>query len=76
MSNSFKSLDVVALETVTGGTASNDQLLTTLKGIQGSLADLSKPAQSTNTMMFMMMAVALSRPAAPSVVYVGRRGWW
>lgn len=86
MSNPFASVDVDALETVTGGTtkttsssssgsSANDQLLTTLQGIQSSITDLAKPQNSsTNTMMFMMMALAFSRPQ--NVVYVGRRGWW
>ncbi len=90
MSNTLTltSIETVALETVTGGTgrapttrsygSSTDAALTAqLSGLSDSIKDLARPQQNnTNTMMMFAMAMALSRPAAPGVVYVGRRSCW
>jgi hypothetical protein len=87
MSNTLMSIETVALEAVTGGTgvkkapaASADAALTTqLTGLSDSIKTLAQPQQnnSGNTMMMFAMAMALSRPSAPGVVYVGgRRGCW
>lgn len=95
----MKTIDTLDLELVTGGkghplntiggdaassSGNNDQLLSTLQGIQSSLKDLGKNQNGglfggTNGLLFMTMALAMSR-RNDVVVYGGgggcrRPGW-
>jgi hypothetical protein len=85
MSNTLTAIDILVLETVTGGTSkagsssSSSATLSALTGIESSLADLKKPAQASafggnNLMLFALLA--MNRPATTNVVYVGRRRGW
>lgn len=63
-----------------GSSGSNDQLLTTLQGIQSSLKDLSKNQNNqglfggANGLMFMTMALAMSNRRSEVVVTGGGSG--
>ena len=86
MSNTIKSIEAAALETVTGGTgrsptstsaststtgtSADSSLTAQLTGLQNSIKDLAKPKSGSNTMMMFAMAMALSRPAAAPGVVV------
>jgi hypothetical protein len=66
---------------LTASAASNDQLLSSLNGIQSSLDNLGKNNGSflsgTNGVMFMgMAALAMSRRPQTTVVYGGRGGYY
>ena len=83
----MKTITTVELELVTGGTAyplgqidkpsgghSNDQLLSTLNGIQSSLKDLSKnqnqgPFSGQNGLLFVTMLALSSQRQNSTVVY-------
>jgi len=87
----MKTIATVELELVTGGTGypigkvdsgssggSNDQLLSTLNGIQSSLKDLNKnqnqgPFSGQNGLLFVTM-LALSQQRSNNVVYAGGGG--
>lgn len=88
MANTLTSLDLAALDTVTGGApvkgghpgSASSEILSSLTGLQSSIKDLaSRPAQpsafgGSNLMLFAMLA--MNRPAPTNVVYVrGRRCW-
>lgn len=64
----------------TGGSSSDDQLLSTLQGIQSSLKDLGKNNNSlfggNNALLFMTMALAMNRRSEVVVYGSGyRRGF-
>ena len=96
MANTFESISTEMLDDVGGGAgaslgdghrvtapaAGNDQLLSSLNGIQSSLNDLGKRdngsfLSGTNRVMFMgMAAMAMSRRQQTTVVYGGRGGYY
>ena len=97
MANTFESISTEMLDDVGGGAgaslsdghrvtapaAGNDQLLSSLNGIQSSLNDLGKRSNSgsflsgTNGVMFMgMAALAMSRRQQTTVVYGGRGSYY
>ena len=82
MSN-FQTLDVLALDSVTGGKAkasggSNSELTTQLTALQSSISDLSKNNQKkgglfgnpTNAMLFAMVALKNKEQGPSNVVLV------
>lgn len=84
----MKTLNALALSTVSGGTSKNDQLTTALTNIQSSIKDVTtqKPALDPTMLMVLMMSQRQQAPtvvAAPSaaagpVVNIStrvRRGW-
>jgi hypothetical protein len=88
----MKTLSITDLETVTGGKlqpttsisggGDNDQILSTLQGIQSSLKDLGKTNNGlfggNSGLLFMTMALAMGRRSEVSVnggACCGRRGF-
>ncbi|HUS32257.1 MAG TPA: hypothetical protein VMZ53_27340 [Kofleriaceae bacterium] len=90
MKSGFETIESNELVTVAGGaggtsvptsSGTNDQLLSTVQGIQSSLKDLSSNQNNqglfngpNGALAFGMMAMAMRRPASTTVVYGGRRG--
>jgi hypothetical protein len=80
----MKTLSTVDLAQVTGGTSSNnDQVFSSLQGIESSLADLGKNQNQgmfsgSNGLMFMTMATLAMSQRQNSVVVVpgGGGGHW
>ncbi len=77
MSN-FQTLDVLALDSVTGGKAnSNSELTSQLTALQSSITDLGKNQKKgglfgnpTNAMLFAMVALKNREQQGPNVVLV------
>jgi hypothetical protein len=87
MANTFETISTDIMNAVAGGvgaSGTNDQLLSSLNGIQSSLDDLGKNRNSggnffsgSNGLMFMgMAAMAMSRRQQTTVVYGGRSGYY
>lgn len=96
MANTFETISTDLLDDVGGGigarpdigpgralngSAGNDQLLSSLSGIQTSLDNLGKNngsfSSGTNGVLFMgMAALAMSRRPQTTVVYGGRGGYY
>jgi hypothetical protein len=87
MKTGFETIANNELEMVAGGVGSttntsgtNDQLLSTVQGIQSSLKDLSSNQNQglfngpNGALAFGMMAMAMNRRQSTTVVYGGRRG--
>lgn len=94
MANTFETISTNLMEDVGGGAGSghaltapsahrDQQLLSSLSGIQSSLSDLGKNQNQggflsgSNGLMFMgMAAMAMSRRQQTTVVYGGRGGYY
>ena len=89
MKSGFETIANTELEMVAGGagttsntsSGTNDQLLSTVQGIQSSIKDLSSSNQNqglfggpNGALAFGMMAMAMNRRQNTTVVYGGRHG--